>query len=63
VAAARRLGLGAYLLSSMLGSVDVLNTIGFIGLIADGGLYLVGYMRDEGKAPSKYNPQSEAVGV
>ena len=27
----------------------------------DGGLYLIGYMRDEGKAPSKYNPQAECA--
>ena len=59
------LGVGGYLISSILGSVNLSFTIGYGLLVVDGLLYLVGYMRDEGVAPSKYNPQADtqAVGV
>jgi hypothetical protein len=52
VLAARRLGVGAFMLATVLpGSVDLLFQIGFVMLAVDGGLYLVGYMRNEGEAP------------
>ena len=37
--------------------------LGFGLLVVDGLLYLAGYMRDEGVAPSKYNPQADAQAV
>ena len=40
------------LLLTFLGSdIGLFHTVGFVGLAVDGGLYLAGYMRNEGGAP------------